>query len=291
MSVTTATSGHRFRAMGCEIVVGGGSPADHAAVERLFSERDWIFSRFIPDSELNRVNDSAGRFAPVSDLFADTLRTALRVAEETDGVVDPTLGAAIESAGYTRDFAMLEPDDRPPGEPVPGEWRRVLVFGRHVGNPLGVRLDLNGVVKAIAVDDALSLLSGDGFVSAGGDVAARGELVVALPDGEAVTLRRGALATSGDTGRRWLRAGAVQHHLIDARTGAPAVSPWSEVTACGATCLAADVAAKAGYLLGAEGPDWLDDRGIPGRFLAKDGSALANDAWRRSMSEAITACT
>ena len=161
MSATAIVArGHRFRAMGCEIVVGGGSASDHAAVERMFSERDWIFSRFVPDSELNRVNDAAGRFVPVSDLFADTLRTALRVAEETDGVVDPTLGAAIESAGYTRDFAMLEPDDRPPGAPVPGSWRRVLVFGRHVGNPLGVRLDLNGVVKAIAVDDALALLPG-----------------------------------------------------------------------------------------------------------------------------------
>jgi hypothetical protein len=27
-----------------------------------------------------------------------------------------------------------------------------------------VRLDLNGVVKALAVDDALALLAGDGFV-------------------------------------------------------------------------------------------------------------------------------
>jgi thiamine biosynthesis lipoprotein len=277
--------------MGCEVVVRGGSQVEHAAVERLFAERDWIFSRFVPDSELNRVNDAAGRFVPVSDLFAETLRTALRVAEETNGVVDPTLGAAIESAGYTRDFAMLEPDDRPAGAPAPGAWRRVLVFGRHVGNPVGVRLDLNGVVKAIAVDDALSLLTGDGFVSAGGDVASRGELSVALPGGGEVTLRRGALATSGDTGRRWLRGGVVQHHLIDSRTGEPAVSPWSEVTACGATCLAADVAAKAGYLLGDEGPDWLDARGIPARFVRKDGEAVPNDAWRQGTREAAPACT
>ncbi len=281
----------RFSSMGCEVVVGGGSPADRAAIQRLFSERDWIFSRFVPDSELNQVNDSAGRFVPVSDLFADTLRTALRVAEETDGVVDPTLGAAIESAGYTRDLATLEPDDRTPGAPAPGTWQRVLVFDRHVGNPLGVRLDLNGVVKAMAVDDALALLRGDGFVSAGGDVAARGELTVALPDGGAVALRQGALATSGDTKRRWLRGGAIRHHLIDARTGEPAVSPWSEVTACGATCLAADVAAKAGYLLGDDGPDWLDARAIPARFLRRDGSAVPNDAWRQGTREAAPTCT
>src|SRR5262249_30177385 len=151
---------HRFRSMGCNVVVRGSTPSELEAVERLFHERDRIFSRFLPDGELNRVNDAAGRFVPVSDRFADTLRTALRVAEATDGLVDPTVGAAIESAGYAMDFAKLAPDPRPPGPPRPGAWRGVLVFGRRVGIPAGVRLDLNGVVKAMAVDDALALVSG-----------------------------------------------------------------------------------------------------------------------------------
>jgi thiamine biosynthesis lipoprotein len=277
--------------MGCDVVVRGGTPVEHAVVERLFHDRDATFSRFIPDSELNRVNDAAGRLVEVTDPFAEALRIALRVAEETDGIVDPTVGAAIVSAGYERDFGVLAPDPRPAGPPEPGAWRRLLVFGRHVGVPVGVRLDLNGVVKAMAVDDALMLLRGDGYVSAGGDVAARNDVTVALPGGGAVALRRGALATSGDTKRRWLRGGVVQHHLIDPRTGVPATSPWSEVTACGATCLAADVAAKAGYLLGDEGPEWLDRRGIPGRFLARSGASIANDAWREQTREAVTACT
>jgi len=49
---------------------------------------------------------------------------------------------------------------------------------------------------------------------------------------------------------------------------------------CGATCLMADVAAKAAFLLGADGPDWLDAHGMPGRFLRPDGSAMVNAAWR-----------
>ena len=36
---------------------------------------------------------------------------------------------------------------------------------------------------------------------------------------------------------------------------------------CGLSCLGADVAAKAAFLLGAAGPAWLDVRGIPGRFV------------------------
>ena len=46
--------------MGCAVVVGGASRAERAAIERLFAERDRMFSRFQPGSELNRVNDAAG---------------------------------------------------------------------------------------------------------------------------------------------------------------------------------------------------------------------------------------
>ena len=167
--------------MGCEIVVGGGSPAEHRAIERLFAEREAVFSRFIPQSELNRVNGSAGRIVLVSQLFADTLRVALNAAEDTQGVVEPTLGAALESAGYTRDSSLLAADPRPPGPARASS--PVLALGRLVGLRPGVKLDLNGVVKSLAVDDALAILSGEGFVSAGGDLAARGEIAVALPGG------------------------------------------------------------------------------------------------------------
>ena len=59
----------------------------------------------VSESELNRINGSSGRFVAASDLFADTLRVALSAAEETGGLVVPTAGAALEAAGYTRDFA------------------------------------------------------------------------------------------------------------------------------------------------------------------------------------------
>jgi FAD:protein FMN transferase len=273
-----------FEAMGCEVVVRGGRAAERADVEEHFRERDRVFSRFIPGSELNRVNAATGRPTIVSGLFAATLEIALQVAHETDGLVDPTLGAALAAAGYTRDFEELTADPRPVG-PASGP-RPVHLIGRIVRMPDGAILDLNGVVKSLAVDDGLALLSGDASVSAGGDLAARGPLTVALPGGDAVELREGALATSGRTKRRWLRGGEMQHHLIDHRTGRPSRSPWTEVTACGATCVAADVAAKAAFLLGDDGPAWLDAREIPARLRREDGTVRTTVAWERDLREA-----
>ena len=45
------------------------------------------------------------------------------------------------------------------------------------------------------------------------------------------------------------------------------------------SCLEADVAAKAAFLLGPDGPAWLDARGLAGRFLPEDGPAVPNDVW------------
>jgi thiamine biosynthesis lipoprotein len=112
---------------------------------------------------------------------------------------------------------------------------------------------------------------------------------LALPAGASVRLVEGGIATSGCTARRWRRGGVWQHHLIDPATGAPARSPWADVTACGATCLAADVAAKAAFLLGHAGPAWLDERGIPGRLVTASGRTRLTSRWDALVSE--PACT
>jgi len=284
------SSVQRFRAMGCEAIVGGATTAERRAVRALLEQRERTFSRFQPDSELRRVNASPRPAVHVSATFAAAVAAALDAAAATDGRVDPTLLDAIEHAGYDADFATLRPDPRPPGAPAPSARAGVRLAGRVLVRPPGTRLDLGGVVKALAIDDALALLAGPGFVSLGGDLATRGPLDVALPRGGAVRLERGGLATSGSSGRRWSRGGEAQHHLIDPATGRPATSPWAEVTVCGATCLAADVAAKAAFLLGAQGPEWLDRRGLPGRFVAADDAILENASWRAGAARAA-ACT
>ena len=109
--------------MGVEVAVRGASEAELTEVRALFAERDCAFSRFRADSELTHVNRAAGSAVVVSPLFARMLRTALAAASRTGGLVDPTLGAALEAAGYDRDFDRLEDDPRPCGPAVRGRAR------------------------------------------------------------------------------------------------------------------------------------------------------------------------
>ncbi len=279
----------RFHAMGCVIEVGGATSREAEAIERIFQARDRQFSRFRDDSELSRVNRTPHEIVTVSKTFGQMVERALAAAAATGGLVDPTLASALEAAGYDRDFAELEPRAEIARAGARGRWRAVRTVGRLLIRPIGLELDLNGVVKGQTVDEAVDLLSGDGFVTAGGDYAGRGEHDVALPGGGSVRVTRGGLATSGTTKRRWLRAGAWQHHLIDPGTGRPAKSPWAEVTVSAATCLQADVAAKAAFLLGPDGPDWLDGRGLAGRFLPADGEPFFNRTWRQAVLEPVAA--
>jgi FAD:protein FMN transferase len=277
-------SAQAFRAMGTEVVVAGASEAEFSAIWRLFCEWERVFSRFRPDSELNRVNASGSEVVVVSSLFARAVRTALTAAAKTDGFVDPTLGRAIEVAGYDRDFSCVGDDERPLASTVPGRWRTTQLSGRLLSRSPGTRLDLNGVVKSLAVDEALQLIERDGFVTAGGDIAVRGDTVVGLPAGGSIRLLAGGLATSGTTGRRWRRGGRLQHHLLDPRTGRPAASRWNEVTVAAASCLSADVAAKAAFLQSDDGPAWLDAGGLPGRFL-ENGRVVTNMTWRDAIDK------
>ena len=118
-----------FDAMGVRVRVGGATAAEAAAVRDLFEEWEQAFSRFRPGSELSRVNRHAHEVVVVSPLFAHVTRVALRAAASTAGRVDPTLGAAIEAAGYDRDFPAL-PGDAPLAAPAqPGCWRRLRLDG------------------------------------------------------------------------------------------------------------------------------------------------------------------
>ncbi len=168
------------------------------------------------------------------------------------------------------------------------DWRRVVVDPtRHtISLPKGMGLDLGGIAKGWAVDQAISLLAGRGeaLVDAGGDMRSSGApggtpWPVAIEDafnparpGPVLGLSQGAVATSSIGGRHWQRDGESRHHLIDPRTGRPSDSDLHTVTVLAPTTVQAEVAAKVALILGSKaGKRHLEAQGLSGLLVERDG--------------------
>jgi thiamine biosynthesis lipoprotein len=294
------------------LVVAGPAALDAAHTEavRLLCAVDAACSRFRPDSDLVRANRAAGSWVQVHPLLVAALTAALAAADETGGLVDPTLGGALEALGYDRDFAELprpdgeQPNPGPAAIPAPvhtplraDAWREIEVDpAGAVRVPRGVVLDLGAVGKAFAADlVAGSIAAGVGadcVVSLGGDVAVGAvpgstghawQVAVAEAPGDEpaqlVVLDRGGMATSTTTHRRWRSGGATVHHLLDPRTGRPVERSWRTVSVAAASCVAANTASTASLVLGATAPSWLEERELPARLVGRDGSVTVVGGW------------
>jgi thiamine biosynthesis lipoprotein ApbE len=274
-----------------------------ASVAWVVESIDRACSRFRDDSELSRLLATPGpRETVVSPLLAEALATAIRAAELTDGAVDPTVGEAVRSAGYSVDFDSVERD----GEaipmtvrPVPG-WRRIRLYSatRRVEIPEGVEIDLGATAKALAADmgaaAARDAIDGRGvLVSLGGDVAVAGmppdegwhvqiaedSRASVTPDGETIAIRSGGIATSSTTVRRWRRGGVELHHIIDPATGLPAAGPWRTVSVVAGSCVDANIAATAAIVRGGSAMAWLEAAGLPARLVGRAGDVMRVGGW------------
>ncbi|WP_284742562.1 FAD:protein FMN transferase [Amycolatopsis sp. RTGN1] len=105
------TAARAFPALGTTasvVVTDPGRLSEAASLLRSeLAEIDLACSRFRADSEISRLHEQAGRQVRVGEVLAEALRAALRAARLTEGLVDPTVGAAVRALGYDRDFALL----------------------------------------------------------------------------------------------------------------------------------------------------------------------------------------
>lgn len=149
---------------------------------------DGAVSRFRPDSEISLLATRAahGRaWIFASATLSHYLGESLRAARLTDGLVDPTVGAAVMASGYDADLLLVQrrPALTDPGADavVPG-WRHIDLdpATRRLSVPKGCLIDLGASAKAAAADRIAQRLAdrlpGGFLVNLGGDIATSGEL-------------------------------------------------------------------------------------------------------------------
>lgn len=289
-----------FRAMGTiiDLLLPENQVEEGTRIVRdLFAKWEQALSRFIDDSELSRLNRSAGTPVAVSDLLYNVLATALTAARATAGVYDPAMLEQLEKIGYDRTFDAIHAGDFDPiipGEPG-GRWRGIKVnpIYREVTLPASIKLDFGGIAKGMAVDAALERLDENdintAMVNAGGDLAVLGHpltgdtWMIAVPGKErywSLPLHHGAVATSGIARRHWRQGNILRHHLLDPRTGLPAQSDLWSVTVVADRCEQAEIAAKVAFILGSRsGAEFLRRHRIAGLLVREDGTWESVEPW------------
>lgn len=273
---------HHGRAMGSDlhvIVVGGPEDAVGVALHRI-EELEHRWSRFLPGSEVARLNRRAGSWVDVS---ADT-RLLVKVATEahrtSGGSFDPSVLGDLIRAGYDRSFDAF-PAEVAAGRSwlLPGCDDIEIDEGR-VRLPAGTGFDPGGVGKGLAADlvagEVLAIGAAGVCVNLGGDVRVAGTAphdgawTVAVDHAWSprplalLGLGDGAVATSTTLLRAWTVDGRRRHHLIDPATGEPSDSDLVHVTVVAGDAWLAEVLAKSVLLRGSDHPfDLLADPDLP----------------------------
>ena len=294
----------RWNALGtwCEVLtLDDQDLAAVAEVARaLVADLDASCSRFRADSELSGL--AHGRPHRVTRLLAGAVAAALRTAEFSEGLVDPTVGAAMRAQGYDADLDEVRARVAtvlPHAVAVPG-WRSITLDTDRcmLTVPAGVELDLGASAKAWAADriaDACCDELGIGcLVNLGGDIAVRGAVPpggwqIEIDDGRPGPQGRpvismgwpGGLATSSTVVRTWRTTEGEAHHILDPATGRPARRTWRTVTVAARSCERANAASTAAIVRGDSAPRWLTQRELPARLVHSGGVVVQTNGWPR----------
>jgi thiamine biosynthesis lipoprotein len=286
LAVVTACSSPPARQTETELLLGttinvttyGDAP--QRVFDRIFSRVLEIEQRMSTSeddydtTEIMRVNDAAGREAVrVSDDTFQVVREAIRYSEMTDGAFDVSVGPLVTLWGIGTEWAAVPEEEQIDAALAAIDYRDVTLDPAtrsiYLENP-GMGIDVGGIAKGFAADEAERILRDEGIESAlldfGGNILTLGT----KPDGSAWRIgvqvpdaSRGAylgiaevvdrtVVTSGTYERYFEEDGIRYHHILDTDTGYPVRNELDSVTIITQGSTKADALSTAIFAMGLE---------------------------------------
>ena len=256
-------------------VMEGDSERFESAVKAAYQEikeLEALFSSYKPLSDVSRISMNAGKGpVNVSAPVAAVTAAALQMADLTGGAFDPTVGALAGVWGFSGEVSVVpKADDVARLLPLV-DYKNVTVEIEASTVELkrpGMAFNLGGIAKGYIVGRAVEVLKARGveraIIKAGGDMFAFNvtgnatPFIIGIQDprdpnkliGEA-HFDEGAVATSGDYERFFVKDGKRYHHILDPSTGYPAKGSRS-VTVVAADPTRADALSTSVFVMGPE---------------------------------------
>ena len=253
---------------------GGDESALDAAEERI-RQLEAELSVTKPDSDVARINASAGSPAEVSEDTALIVKKALETGSLTGGALDVTAYPLVKEWGFTTGDYHIPSQESIDELLVNVDYGRIEMSGSTVAVGTGQQLDLGALAKGYTSDEVIRILRDNGtdaaIISLGGNVQSFGT----KPDGSAwkVAVRdpfspendmcvietgEKAVITSGNYERCFTGDDGREYwHIIDPADGYPADNGIVSATIIGGSGLDCDALSTAVFVKGLEGAESL----------------------------------
>jgi len=232
------------------------------AVDSLFKAFDLIFSEYIPNSMVSRINSNDSTVI-LDDMFIEVLNKSLQINTETNGAMDLTVGPLVNAWGFGAekkaiiDSVVIDSLLQYVG------MQKIRLEGRKLIKELpGIRIDVNSIAQGYSVDVIYRFFDRLGIknfmIEIGGEVRVKGKnpkgelwrIGIDKPDignnqaGETlqtiILLNNKAVTTSGNYRKYFEENGRKYSHIIDPHTGYPYKNSLLSVTVIAQDALTAD---------------------------------------------------
>lgn len=271
-------------------ISGDSDPSILEQIKQRMMHLHHCFSFFEPESELSQINRQAGIHpVAVSEETFHLLSLALHYAKETKGAFNVTAGPMSKLWKNAIRFATLPSEAEVTSCRTHCEIKNLEldeVHGTAFLKEKGMKLDLGGIVKGYAADEARSMLQAQGVQNAqinfGGTVVVIGRaqrIGIQNPFQKTgvsmacIPLKNKAIVTSGSYEQCFFHHGKRFHHIIDPRTGKPSCSGLISVSLMGDNTVTLDALATGICCLGLDaGMSIVRKHGISAIFVTDNGS-------------------
>lgn len=271
----------------CEVIIQSTDKVLSAKLGNIIASEVWRiedkYSRYNAQSVCSAINRCNGDPVAIDEETYLLLNFANQCYQLSEGVFDISSGVLrkIWSFHGSQNTQYSFPSTEQVKQALTHVgWQKIHFDQKKITLAKEMEIDFGGIGKEYAVDRSIilakQLTSNPVLVNLGGDLAVTSarfdnepwQVAIEHPDEGSqhtdiiVSLKSGALATSGDARRFLMHEGKRYSHILNAKTGWPVIDAPRSITAVAPQCIQAGILATMALLQGAQAEQFLEEQEI-----------------------------